>query len=187
MHMNLGGRIKSVLEEKGLKPVDLCSMVPDMGIGTLSATINRDSERSAYAPEIAKALGLHLHWLVTGEGPKYISEKEAAPERSGPAVTYDMLRRLITNLLAEGGLRYDDLVPNEPSVRRRIIAKLGGEPIVGSATDTDSLVRDFLLLPFEDQKALRHEIQSRLDMLEHTLANPSGEAAPKADKKSARQ
>ena len=68
--MNLGGRIAIRLQELGWSQVELLDRVPDMGAGTLSATILRDAKKSQFAPVIAKALGVTLEWLQTGEGPK---------------------------------------------------------------------------------------------------------------------
>lgn len=67
--MNMGKRIELRLRELGWQQVDLLRRVPDMGAGTLSATIKRDAKKSDFAGEIAKALGVRLEWLQTGQGP----------------------------------------------------------------------------------------------------------------------
>ena len=71
-YMNMGKRLLAELELRGMKPARLCDLVPDMDIGALSALYKRDSKNSKYAPAIAKALGLEPHWLMTGEGNKYL-------------------------------------------------------------------------------------------------------------------
>lgn len=68
----MGKRLKQELADRGMRPMDLCALVPDLDIGTLSAIYTRDSKNSNYAPAIALALGLELRWLVTGDGNKYI-------------------------------------------------------------------------------------------------------------------
>lgn len=69
--MNMGKRLKLELQDRGMSPTDLCEMVPDLSLGTLSAIYIRDSKNSTYAPAIAEALGLELRWLITGDLPKY--------------------------------------------------------------------------------------------------------------------
>lgn len=68
--MNMGKRLKQELADRGMDPIALCELVPEMGIGTLSAMYTRDSQWSKFAPAIAKALNLELEWLLTGEGRK---------------------------------------------------------------------------------------------------------------------
>lgn len=72
--MNMGKRLKQELADRGIKPMELCALVPDLDIGTLSAIYTRDSKNSNYAPAIALALGLELRWLITGDGNKYIEQ-----------------------------------------------------------------------------------------------------------------
>lgn len=83
--MNLGKRLKEELTSRGMKAADLCRLVPDMDIRTLSASISRDSRRSDYAPAIARVLGLRLEWLLTGSGEKFETTSPPPPARA-PAV-----------------------------------------------------------------------------------------------------
>jgi hypothetical protein len=71
VRMRMGKRLKAELDDRNMKPVDLCALVPDLDIGTLSAIYQRDSRNSKFAPAIAKALNVELHWLITGELPKF--------------------------------------------------------------------------------------------------------------------
>jgi len=75
--MRMGKRLKQELDARGMKPVELCALVPDLDLGTLSALYSRDSGNSKFAPAIAKALDVELHWLLTGEG-----DKTNAPSRA---------------------------------------------------------------------------------------------------------
>ena len=68
--MNLGKRIEQRLRELGWRQVDLLDRVPEMGAGTLNATIKRDAKKSDFAAAIAKALRVRLEWLQTGADPK---------------------------------------------------------------------------------------------------------------------
>ena len=68
--MNLGGRIKTRLEELGWKQAELLLHVDDLEPATLSALIKRDSKSCQLDTEIASALGVELKWLRTGEGNK---------------------------------------------------------------------------------------------------------------------
>jgi len=70
--MNMGKRIEAELLKQGLERSMLYDLVPGLEDGTLSAIIKRDSRSSKFAPDIAKALGVELHWLLTGEGNKYL-------------------------------------------------------------------------------------------------------------------
>ena len=71
----MGKRLKKELDERGMAPVQLCALVPDLDIGTLSAIYTRDSRGSKFAPDIAAALGLELRWLITGEGEKHVARR----------------------------------------------------------------------------------------------------------------
>lgn len=68
--MNIGGRIKKRLEELGWERARLIELVPDLTPANLSALIRRDSKRSEFDEQIAKALGVSLLWLVYGHEPK---------------------------------------------------------------------------------------------------------------------
>lgn len=64
--MNMGKRIKLLLEERGWKQSELCERVPDMEPKVLSALIKRDSRFSEYALGIARAFGVPLDYLIFG-------------------------------------------------------------------------------------------------------------------------
>lgn len=72
--VNMGGRIALRLAELGQGPQWLAAETGN-SVQAISALIQRDSERSRFAPEIANALGVHLLWLVNGEGPKFSHAK----------------------------------------------------------------------------------------------------------------
>lgn len=64
--MNMGARIKELLQERGWKQIDLLERVPEMEAGSLSALINRDSRFSEHALGIANAFGVSLNYLLFG-------------------------------------------------------------------------------------------------------------------------
>lgn len=68
--MNMGHRIALRLKELNWKQADLLDKVPELSPGTLSAMIKRDSKRSEFTSQIAKALRCSVDWLATGIGPK---------------------------------------------------------------------------------------------------------------------
>lgn len=63
-----------------MQQTDLCDLVPQLSLGTLGALIARDSKRSEFAPAIAAALKISLHWLLTGEG-----DRDSIDEETGSA------------------------------------------------------------------------------------------------------
>ena len=67
--MKMGGRIAQRLAELGWTQVDLLNRVDGLNVGTLSAMILRDSQRSQHSEAIARALGVAHAWLQTGDGP----------------------------------------------------------------------------------------------------------------------
>ncbi len=66
--MNMGERLRRILEERKLRQTDLLEMVPDLDSKSLSAIIKRDSRFSEYALGIAKALEIPLEYLIFGVG-----------------------------------------------------------------------------------------------------------------------
>lgn len=75
--MNLGGRIKAERESRRWAQAELArraELPEESGQQTIQKLEERNSERSKYAPALAKALGLNLQYALTGEGPKYVSE-----------------------------------------------------------------------------------------------------------------
>lgn len=67
----MGKRIEAELIERGLERSVLYDLVSGLEDGTLSAIIKRDSKSSKFAPAIAEALNVELHWLLTGQGIKF--------------------------------------------------------------------------------------------------------------------
>ena len=66
--MNMGQRIKLRLDTLDKGPQWLANQISDLDVKTLCALIARDSKRSQYSAQIAKALGVSDEWLLTGEG-----------------------------------------------------------------------------------------------------------------------
>ena len=90
--MNLGKRISLVLKSIDKKPMWLCDQVEGLEIGTLSALINRDSARSVFALQIAKATGARLEYLLDGELPMF---RQAMPLSAGPVQIDDEEAKLL--------------------------------------------------------------------------------------------
>lgn len=65
--MSLGQRVREARLARGMGQAKLAA-----GVGTLQQTIHyleeRDSNRSRFAKDIARVLGVSLRWLATGEG-----------------------------------------------------------------------------------------------------------------------
>ncbi|MEY2700754.1 MAG: hypothetical protein RIQ52_1509 [Pseudomonadota bacterium] len=96
--MNLGGRIKQMLDEKGWTQSELLRRVPDLDRANLSALIVRDAKRSRFSGGIARALGCSRFWLETGKGlPHEIEGGEFQPEDGAMSDDPALLKRL--NLL----------------------------------------------------------------------------------------
>lgn len=64
--MALGKNVKRLREAKGINQTTLAKMA-GLSIGSLSALENRDSVRSEFAPQLARALGVPVEELITGE------------------------------------------------------------------------------------------------------------------------
>lgn len=79
LEMRLGKRLETELANRGMSPTELCALVPDLNLGTLCATMDRDSGSSKFAPAISDALGLNLRWLLTGDGEKLAEVPKMAP------------------------------------------------------------------------------------------------------------
>lgn len=90
--MNLGGRIRQRLDELGWERSRLIELVPDLTPANLSALIRRDSKRSEFDEQIAKALGVSLLWLVYGYEEKPAANLAAHEDRAeygNPRLTAD--------------------------------------------------------------------------------------------------
>lgn len=68
--MGIGSRIAEALAEKEKSQAWLAREA-DVDEATISALIKRDSTRSEFAPQIARALGVQLEWLLNGKGRRY--------------------------------------------------------------------------------------------------------------------
>jgi SOS-response transcriptional repressor LexA len=77
--MAMGARLKEVLEQPGRPSQAELARLTGVDEATISAIIQRDSERSKYATAIAAALHIRSHWLVTGEGPRDAENVEEHP------------------------------------------------------------------------------------------------------------
>lgn len=77
--MNMGARIKQLLEARGWKQIDLLDRVPDLDAKSLSALIGRDSRFSEYALGIAKAFGVSLDYLIFGVEGKAAEQPATSP------------------------------------------------------------------------------------------------------------
>lgn len=85
--MKMGKRLDIEMRARGMSQAGLCALVNSdrdekdhLEDGTISAIIKRPSANSKFAPAIAKALGVELHWLLTGEEPK------TNPQASAPVL-----------------------------------------------------------------------------------------------------
>ena len=76
--MKAGGRVQQEREALGWTQEGLAAKVSRLGRSVHQTTIDkiekRDSARPQCAPELAKALGVNLQWLLTGKGPKQLDE-----------------------------------------------------------------------------------------------------------------
>lgn len=67
--MTFAERISRTLHDLGKSQAWL-SEQSGVDEGTISAIIKRNSQRTKYAPELARALGVRLEWLLRGDGEK---------------------------------------------------------------------------------------------------------------------
>jgi len=108
--MTLGERLREILAELG--PGAQAKLARDSGVdeATISALATRGSSRSVHSPAIARALGVSLHWLMTGEGPREV------PRAGEPNVEYVPPRRSRLPLISwvSAGLRGDANDPYAP-------------------------------------------------------------------------
>lgn len=74
--MNFGGRIKAEREARGLSQrqlATLAGMEEEKGQQTISILERRDSKRSDWAAQLARALGVRIEYALTGQGEKYLT------------------------------------------------------------------------------------------------------------------
>lgn len=123
--MALGKNVKRLREAKGINQTTLAKMA-GLSIGSLSALENRDSVRSEFAPQLARALGVPVEELITGE-----TATAALTAPSGKVIAYG---QPIT-VLAEGedpGEGYIQI--KESSIR--FAAGNGHVPVFEELTDS---------------------------------------------------
>lgn len=89
--MNMGARIKALLQERGWKQSQLLERVPEMDAKALSALIKRDSRFSEYALGIAQALGVSLDYLIFGVGTQPESTQSSLPHNLNAADVCELL------------------------------------------------------------------------------------------------
>lgn len=83
--MNLGKRIEARLAELKWSRNQLLDRVPELSAQALSNLIRRDSRRSEWDEQIAKALGVTVLWLVYGYEDQVRVEEKAAVYDFQPA------------------------------------------------------------------------------------------------------
>lgn len=75
--MALGKRLEEARKARGMTQQqlsDAAGMPPDSGRQTIQIIESRDSNRTQYAAALAKAVGVSLGWLLTGEGQRDLPE-----------------------------------------------------------------------------------------------------------------
>lgn len=77
--MALGLRVKEAREYRGLTQGQLADKI-GWTQQALSTMENRDSKKSAYAVQIAKALDIDINWLMTGNGEMLAKPKSQTPK-----------------------------------------------------------------------------------------------------------
>jgi len=89
--MNIGKRIEQRLADLKWERKNLLEALPDLSPQALSNLIVRDSKRSEWDVQIAKALGVSVTWLVYGDDALYpVSQPASRLEaNSQPAIVYD--------------------------------------------------------------------------------------------------
>lgn len=65
----LGERLAEAMKKKGMTQTDLADKV-GVTQGTVWKILSGKAERSKFLPELARVLGVSLHWLATGEEDK---------------------------------------------------------------------------------------------------------------------
>lgn len=106
--MSLGLRIKLCLDAKNWSQADLVKAVSGLDRANLSALIRRDAKRSAFASQIATALGCRLEWLLAGTGEQWIEELSNPQLNEDNSLTEPMVS-YHARLLA----MFDELPPSE--------------------------------------------------------------------------
>ncbi len=95
--MNIGYRLKQTMIELDIKPVDLFKM-SGVDEGNISAIILRDSKKTKHGPALARALGLNLEWLMTGEGARWLGKQELFRLNSLDYKDMDLIYKVATRL-----------------------------------------------------------------------------------------
>src|SRR5688572_29057298 len=102
--MAMGSRVKEAIDARQTTQADLARL-SGVDEATISALIKRDSTRSEYAPQLADALQISLHWLLTGEGDRDVrTVRHVAAE---PESRYVMIKRANAGISAGPGAMID--------------------------------------------------------------------------------
>jgi transcriptional regulator with XRE-family HTH domain len=81
--MNFGRRIKAERVAQQMSQIDLAlkaGLPRKNGQQVVQKIEDRDSSRTKYAAALAKALGVHVNWALTGEGPKWLMPRPDNPD-----------------------------------------------------------------------------------------------------------
>ena len=129
--MGMGARLADVLKAKEKSQAEL-ARISGVDEATISALIQRDSARSNYAPTLASALGISLHWLLTGEGDRDVSSVAVAETSAGYSLAtqveskYVMVRFLDATVSAgPGSLNEHEEVQGYIAFRREWLRRKG--------------------------------------------------------------
>lgn len=148
--MNLGRRIELLLEQKGWLQRDLLDRVPDLEAATLSALIRRDSKRSDAAPEIARALGVSLEYLLG-------RTDDPAPRDNAAGATLENAHVILEN----GELSFSQVPRLAPTNKVPFIKALGEARDLGgseAATSRDGAVEFYEVSHYVSSKAIAYRM-----------------------------
>jgi phage repressor protein C with HTH and peptisase S24 domain len=95
--MALGSRLKQAMDFRDMTGAEL-ARGSGVDEATISALVNRDSQRSIHAPALARTLRISLNWLLTGSG---VMDQIVASE---PEHLYDEKYVYVARFVASGGL-----------------------------------------------------------------------------------
>ena len=96
--MAIGKRIEETLTTLGWERADLMAKIPTLTPQALSNLIRRDSKRSEWDEEIAKALGVSVLWLVYGQEHIYEHPKVRGFPAREPDPLPDPIGKIVSTL-----------------------------------------------------------------------------------------